>query len=53
MNLGKFIEKLEAIRLENGEDMQVMMADNLLVVDPVFVEKNGFGKRAVIITDQR
>ena len=50
MKLKKFIEKLKEIEKDNGSDIEVVMADYISVVKPVFVQHYG-GK--VIITDQK
>ena len=52
MILKKFIEKLENIRKKHGENMEVVMADNLTVVEPVFM-KNYSVNEKVIITDKK
>ncbi|MFA6974121.1 MAG: hypothetical protein WC238_05290 [Parcubacteria group bacterium] len=51
MKLKDFIFGLEKIKKEHGEDMQVVMADNIAVVEPVFSD-NFLGEK-VIITDQK
>ena len=51
MKLNKFIEKLEEIRKEHGGNLDVIMADNIPVVNPVFTDKY-FNKEKVVITDQ-
>ncbi len=50
MTLKEFIKKLKKISSEHGENMEVVMADNILVVEPVFLKEYYGGK--VIITDQ-
>jgi deoxyhypusine synthase len=50
MKLREFIQKLKKIESEQGEDIEVVMADNIPIVSPVFLD-NFFGKK-VIITDQ-
>ena len=50
MTLKEFIKKLKKISSEHGENMEVVMADNILVVEPVFLNEYHGGK--VIITDQ-
>ncbi len=52
MELKKFIEKLEKIAKKHGNDAKVVMADNIPVVNPIFVKKNYFNKRVVVITDE-
>jgi len=51
MKLKKFIQKLERIAKEHGDDAKVIMADNIPVVSPVFSKKYP-DKKNVIITDQ-
>lgn len=50
MILKEFIKKLKKIASEHGENMEVVMADNILVFDPVFLNEYHGGK--VVITDQ-
>ena len=52
MKLKKFIEKLEKIAEKHGGDTKVIMADNIPVVDLVFLKKNYFNKKVVVITDE-
>ena len=52
MKLKKFIEDLEKIAKEHGQNIQVKMADGISVVNPVYL-KNFINKKAVIITDQK
>ena len=52
MELKEFIKKLEKIAKEYGDDTKVVMADNIPVVSPVFLEKNYFDKKVVVITDE-
>lgn len=52
MKLRKFIQKLEKIAKEQGDNLEVVMADNIAVVSPVFVKKNFFNKKVVVITDE-
>ncbi len=51
MKLNKFIEKLKKIEKEQGKDLEVIMADNISVVEPVFSDKY-YGKK-VVITDEK
>lgn len=51
MKLKKFIEKLEEIKKEHGGDLDVIMADNISVIDPVFTDKY-FNEEKVVITDR-
>ena len=52
MKLKKFIQKLEKIAKEYGDDTKVIMADNIPVINPVFSRKYP-DKKNVIITDQK
>jgi hypothetical protein len=52
MKLKKIIEKLEKIAKEHGDDAKVVMADNIPVVSPVFIKKNHFDEKVVVITDK-
>ena len=51
MKLKKFIKALEKINKEHGDNLEVVMADNVPVVEPVFSE-NYPDKRKVVITDE-
>jgi len=51
MKLKKFIEKLEEIKREQGENLQVIMADDIPIVVPVFSDE--YGDKKVVITDQK
>jgi len=51
MKLKKFIEKLLQIQKEQGKDPEVVMADNISVVEPIF--SNQYHGKKVIITDQK
>ena len=50
MKLKNFIQKLENIAKKHGDDAEVVMADNIPVVNPVF-SKNYSNIKSVIITD--
>ncbi len=50
MKLKDFIKRLEDIREKHGDDVVVVMADNISVVDPVFLEGNL--DKNVIVTDR-
>lgn len=50
MKLKIFIEKLEEIRKKYGDDKEVVMADSIPVVDPIFSDKYYGG--SVVITDR-
>lgn len=52
MTLKEFIKKLKKITKEYGGSAQIVMADNILVVDPVYVENYNQHKKVVVITDQ-
>ncbi len=52
MKLKEFIKKLERIAKKHGDDSEVIMADNISVVDPVFSKKYSNGK-SVVITDEK
>lgn len=52
MILKEFIKKLEKVAKEHGVDAEVVMADGILVVDPVYLE-NFPNKKIIIITDQK
>lgn len=52
MKLKKFIQKLKKIELEQGGNLEVVMADNIPVVEPVYLE-SFLDKRTVVITDQK
>jgi len=51
MKLKKFIQKLKNFEKKYGSDMEVIMADNIPVVSPVFSEKYP-NKKSVVITDK-
>ncbi|MCK5465897.1 hypothetical protein KAI56_00150 [Candidatus Parcubacteria bacterium] len=50
MKLKEFIEKLRRVAEKHGDDAEVIMADNIPVVNPVFSKKYPDGKN-VVITD--
>jgi len=52
MKLDKFIKKLQEIKNREGNNVEVIMADNIPVVAPVFI-KNFVNKKVVIITDEK
>ncbi|MCK5123432.1 MAG: hypothetical protein KAQ87_04810 [Candidatus Pacebacteria bacterium] len=52
MKLKKFIEKLKRVAEKHGDDTEVVMADNISVINPVFVKKNHFNEKVVVITDE-
>ena len=51
MKLKKFIQELKKIESERRENLEVVMADNIPVVEPVFSDQY-YGKK-VVITDQK
>ncbi len=53
MTLKQFIKKLEKISEKHGSAMFVVMADDILVVDPVYAEGYGQNGNVVVITDQK
>ena len=52
MKLKDFIKKLEKIAKNHGAYLEVVMADSIKVVDPVYVENFRY-KKVVVITDQK
>jgi len=52
MKLKDFIRKLKVIAKKNGDDLEVVMADNISVVSPKFSDKYSGSKPCVVITDQ-
>ena len=52
MKLKDFIEQLKNIEKENGNLMEVKMADCMPVVGP-FIRLDERGEKCVIITDQK
>jgi hypothetical protein len=52
MKLKIFIQKLENIAEEHGNDAEVIMADNTNVVGPVFSNKYP-NKKSIVITDKQ
>jgi len=52
MELDKFIKKLQGIQSKHGDSIEVLMADGLPIVDPVYL-KDFFNEMAVIITDRK
>ena len=50
MNLNQFIEKLKIIEKEYGSDLEVIMADGISVVSPIFID--GYKGKKVVITDE-
>ena len=51
MKLKIFIEKLKKIEKEQGENLEVIMADNIPVIEPIFSDK--YCGKKVVITDQK
>lgn len=52
MKLKKFIKSLEKIRDKHEKDLEVIMADYIPVVEPVFSSDKYLGNR-VVITDEK
>ena len=52
MKLKDFIKELKAIAEKKGDDLEVIMADNISVVSPKFSDKYSGSKPCVVITDQ-
>ena len=52
MKLKEFIQKLETIAKKHGDDTEVIMADNMPVIDPIFL-KNYPDKKNIVITDEK
>jgi len=52
MKLKDFIKKLKNIAEEHGDDVEVVMADEIPVVGPLFSDKYSAGEN-VVITDER
>jgi len=52
MKLKKFIKKLKNIVKKYGDDAEVIMADNISVVNPVFSRKYP-NRKNVVITDKK
>lgn len=52
MKLKNFIKKLEQIRIKHGENLEVVMADNISVIVPVFKKKYP-NREKVIVTDKK
>lgn len=52
MKLKEFIKKLRSIEKKYGEDLEVVMADYIPVVSPVFSDKY-YAEKKVVITDEK
>ncbi|MBI2551687.1 hypothetical protein HYW17_00090 [Candidatus Uhrbacteria bacterium] len=52
MQLKEFIKQLQKIGEKHGEDAEVIMADNIPVVAPVF-SSDYPNKKNVVITDEK
>ena len=50
MTLKQFIHKLEKLAEIHGDNSEVIMADNVPVVNPIFSNKY-YSKKSIIITD--
>ncbi|MDO8436103.1 MAG: hypothetical protein Q7S82_01790 [bacterium] len=51
MKLKEFIKQLKDIVNKKGDNLEVIMADNISVVEPVF--SDSCPKLSVVITDQK
>ncbi len=51
MKLKQFIQRLKKIEFEHGENLEVVMADDIAVLAPVFLEE--YRGKKVVITDQK
>ena len=51
MKLKNFIQKLEKLSEKHGDDAEVIMADGISVVNPVFSIKYP-NKESIVITDE-
>jgi len=52
MKLENFIKKLEKIAENHGKNSEVIMADDIPVVNPIFSDKYPRGNK-VVITDEK
>ena len=52
MRLKDFIRELKVIAKKKGDNLEVVMADNIPVVSPKFSDKCHEPKPCVVITDQ-
>lgn len=52
MKLKKFIKKLQEIEKQYGKDSEVIMADYIPVVGPIFLSDKYLGDK-VVITDKK
>ena len=52
MKLKKFIESLDEIVKIHGHDLEVIMADDISVVEPVYSEEYCGGNK-VVLTDEK
>jgi len=52
MKLRDFIKELKIIAKKKGDNLEVIMADNISVVSPRFSNKYPRPKSCVVITDQ-
>ncbi|EKE15509.1 MAG: hypothetical protein ACD_11C00147G0003 [uncultured bacterium] len=52
MRLKKFIKKLQEIRRKYGENAEVIMADYIPVVEPIFLSDEYLGDK-IVITDEK
>ena len=52
MKLKEFIKRLKEIEKNQGSNIEVIMADNIPVVEPVFFD-DFVNRKVVVITDQK
>ena len=52
MQLKDFIRKLKKLSKKYGDDIEVIMADDTPVIDPVFSKNYPYGKK-IVITDEK
>lgn len=52
MKLTEFIQRLNELSRKYGDDAEVIMADNIPVVSPVFSEDYP-NKKSIVITDKK
>ena len=51
MKLKEFVQRLDELSEKHGDDTEVIMADNVPVVNPVFSEDYP-SKKSIVITDK-
>lgn len=52
MKLIKFIQELKKLLKQHGDDIEVIMADNKPVINPIFSEDYP-NKKSIVITDEK